>query len=216
MLEPQEFRARHRLRPEQLRWTCDPATLPFETTAEIRANEVILGQDRAVRALDLGLTVAQPGYNIYIAGPVGTGRTTYARQKIQSAAAARSAPPDWCYLYDFPQPDQPIAIPLPPGQGVQFRRDVEQLLDELKDGIRKLFASEQFDTRRSEVLQTFETRINEIWQGLENQARQLGYQLQRTPTGIVTVPVGPSGEPITQEMFAMLPEQQREEVQKRG
>ena len=216
MIEPQEFRARHRLRPEQLRWTCDPATLPFETTAEIRANEVILGQDRAVRALDLGLTVAQPGYNIYIAGPVGTGRTTYARQKIQDAAAIRPAPPDWCYLYDFPQPDQPIAIPLPPGQGVQFRRDVEQLLDELKDGIRKLFASEQFDTRRSEVLQTFETRINEIWQGLENQARQLGYQLQRTPTGIVTVPVGPSGEPITQEMFAMLPEQQREEVQKRG
>jgi predicted ATP-dependent protease len=216
MIQSQELRARHRLRTEQLRWTCDPATVPFETTVEIHADEVILGQDRAVRALDLGLTVVQPGYNIYIAGPVGTGRTTYARQKIQHAAATRPVPPDWCYLYDFQQPDQPIAIPLPPGQGVQFRRDVEQLLDELKDGIRKLFASERFETRRSEVLQSFETRINEIWQGLETQARQLGYLLQRTPTGIVTVPVGPSGEPIAQELFAMLPEQQREEIQKHG
>lgn len=216
MAESQELRARHRLAPEQLRWICDPAALPFETTAELRSDEVILGQDRAVRALDLGLTVAQPGYNIYIAGPVGTGRTTYARQKMQAAAATRPAPPDWCYLYDFPQPDQPIAVSLPPGHGVQFRRDMEQLVEELKDGIRKLFASERFETRRSEVLQSFETRINEIWQGLETQARQLGFLLQRTPTGIVTVPVGPSGEPIAQELFAMLPESQREEIQKRG
>ncbi|HLA25127.1 MAG TPA: ATP-binding protein [bacterium] len=216
MIQSQELRARHRLQPEQLRWMCDPATLPFETTAELHADEVIVGQDRAVRALDLGLTVAQPGYNIYIAGAVGTGRTTYARKKIQGAAASRPAPPDWCYLYNFQQPDQPIAVSLPPGQGAQFRRDVEQLLDELKDGIRKLFASERFETRRGEVLKSFETQINEIWQGLETQARQLGFLLQRTPTGIVTVPVGPSGEPIAQEQFAMLPEPQREEIQKRG
>jgi lon-related putative ATP-dependent protease len=216
MTQSRELRARHRLSPEQLRWTCDPALLPFESTREVQAEEIILGQERAVRALDLGLTVAQPGYNIYIAGPVGTGRTTYARQKIQSAAASRPAPPDWCYLYDFQQPDQPLAVSLPAGQGMQFRRDVEQLLEELKDGIRKLFASDRFETRRSEVLQSFEARINEIWQGLETQARGLGFLLQRTPTGIVTVPVGPSGEPIAQELFAKLPEPQREEIQKRG
>ena len=216
MIQSQELRARHRLNPEQLRWTCDPAALPFDTTAELHADAVIVGQDRAVRALDLGLTVDQPGYNIYIAGPVGTGRTTYARQKIQGAAAGRPAPPDWCYFYSFQQPDQPIAVSLAPGQGAQFRRDAEQLLDELKDGIRKLFASDRFETRRSEVLQAFETQINEIWQGLETQARQLGFLLQRTPTGIVTVPVGPSGEPITPELFAQLPEQQRDEIQKRG
>lgn len=216
MTQPQALRTRHRLTPEQLRWTCDPGLLPFQTTREIQAEEVILGQDRAVRALDLGLSVAQPGYNVYIAGPVGTGRTTYARQKIQTVAAARSVPPDWCYLYDFQQPDQPIAVFLPPGKGAQFRRDMEQLVDELKDGIRKLFASERFEARRSEVLQSFETRINEIWQTLETQARQLRFLLQRTPTGIVTVPVGPSGEPIAQELFALLPEAQRDEIQKRG
>ncbi len=216
MMPSSDMRAGRRLRPEQLRWTCDPASLPFETTADLHVDEVMVGQDRAVRSLDLGLTVAQPGYNIYIAGPVGTGRTTYARQKIQSAAASRPVPPDWCYLYSFEQPDQPIAVALPPGQGAQFRREVEQLVGELKEGIRKLLASERFEARRSEVLQSFETQINGIWQGLETQARQLGFVLQRTPTGIVTIPVGPSGEAIAQELFATLPEAQREEIQKRG
>lgn len=202
--------------PEQLRWICDPEALPFRTTAELKGDEVIIGQDRAVRALDLGVTVAQPGYNIYIAGPVGTGRTTYARKTIQGVAAARPVPPDWCYLYDFQQPDQPLAVSLPPGQGQQFRKDMERLVEELKDAIRKLFSSERFETRRSQLLQSFETRINEIWQELETQARQLGFLLQRTPTGIATVPVGPSGEAISQELFASLAEAQREEIQRRG
>ena len=68
------LRARFRLTPDQLRWTCDPEVFTFKTTAELRADEVIVGQDRAVRALDLGLTIPQPGYNIYISGPVGTDR----------------------------------------------------------------------------------------------------------------------------------------------
>lgn len=211
-----DLRARHRVRPEQLRWICDPNALPFRTTAELRADEVIIGQDRAVRALDLGLTIEQPGYNIYIAGPVGTGRTTYATKKVQDVAATRPVPPDWCYLYNFPQPDQPIAASLPPGQGAQFGKDTERMIEDLKDSIRKLFASEQFESRRTQTLQSFESRINEIWQELEKQARVLGFLLTRTPAGIATVPIGPSGEPITQEVFATLPEGQREEIQRRS
>jgi len=211
-----DLRLRHRVPPEQLRWICDPGALSFRTTAELRGDEVIIGQDRAVRALDLGLTIAQPGYNVYIAGPVGTGRTTYTRQKVQAVAATRPVPPDWCYLYDFQQPDQPIAVSLPPGQGAQFRKDTERLIEDLKESIRKLFASERFESRRAQLLQSFESRINQIWSELETQARALGFLLQRTPAGIATVPVGPSGEPISQELFTALTEQQREEIQRRG
>jgi len=211
-----DLRMRHRVRPEQLRWICDPNTLPFRTTAELKADEVIIGQDRAVRALDLGLTIEQPGYNIYIAGPVGTGRTTYATKKVQGVAATRPVPPDWCYLYNFPQPDQPIAVSLSPGQGAQFRKDTERLIEDLKDSIRKLFASEQFESRRTQTLQSFETRINEFWQELEQQARGLGFLVQRTPAGIATVPIGPSGEPITPDVFATMSDAQREDIQRRG
>jgi len=216
MIPATDVRTRHRLRPEQLRWTCDPESLPFGTTAELRGDEVIIGQDRAVRALDLGLTIQQPGYNIYIAGPVGTGRTTYATKRIQAVAAKRPVPPDWCYLYDFQQPDQPIAASLPPGQGAQFRRDMARLIEDLKEAIRKLLSSERFESRRAQLLQSFEARINEIWQELETQARGLGFLLQRSPGGIATVPVGPSGEPISQELFSALTEKQREEIQRRG
>lgn len=211
-----DLRARHRLSPDQLRWVCDPKSIAFASTAELTGDEVIVGQDRAVRALDLGLTIAQPGYNVYISGPVGTGRTTYARKKVQALAAERPVPPDWCYVYNFQQPDQPAALSLPAGQGARFRRDMEELVDELKDAVRKVFASETFESRRRDLVQSFEQQIKEIWRELEARATQLGFTLQRTPTGIVTVPVGPSGEPISQEQFAMLSEAQREEITRHG
>lgn len=211
-----DLRGRHGLKPEQLRWECDPATFGFKTTAELRADEVIVGQERAVRALDLGLTMSQHGTNVFISGPVGTGRTTYTVKKVQTVAATRPAPPDWCYVYNFQQPDQPIAISLPPGTGVRFRKDADELIAELQDAIRKLFASDRFEARRAELLAEFERRINEIWTELESQARELGFVLQRSSTGISTVPVGPSGEPLTPDQFGALSESQRDDISKRG
>lgn len=216
MSQQPDLRARHRLSPERLRWKCDPGAFTFQTTAELKADEVIIGQDRAVRALDLGLSISQPGYNIYITGPVGTGRTTYARKKVLAVSATRPVPPDWCYVYNFQLPDQPAALALPAGSGTKLRKDMGELVDDLRDAIRKVFASETFELRKRELLQSFETQINATIQELEGRARQLGFAIQRTPTGIATVPVGPSGEPISQEQFGAMPETMRDEVQRRG
>jgi len=211
-----ELRARHRLTPAQLRWTCDPSLFTFTSTRDLPTDVAIIGQERAVRALDLGLTITQPQYNIYVTGATGTGRTTYTRTKVQKVAAGLPVPPDWCYLYNFRQPDQSIALALPPGAGVQFRKAMEELVEDLKDSIRKLYSSETFAARRTELLKSFETRINDVWRELETQARQLGFFLQRSPAGITTVPVGPSGEPLTPEQFAALPPEQREAIEQRG
>ncbi|TMJ04688.1 MAG: hypothetical protein E6H01_04005 [Bacillati bacterium ANGP1] len=187
-----DLRTPHRLLPEQLRWACDPKTFPFKTTAELKADEVIVGQDRAVRALELALTIQQPGYNVYISGPVGTGRTTYARKKVQAVAAAKPAPPDWCYVYNFQQPDQPAALSPPSGSGVKFRKDIDELMDELKDAIRKVFASETFETRRRELVQSFEQRIADVWQELETKADGAGRSLWRAdhPGAVQPAPGG--------------------------
>ncbi len=211
-----DLRASRRVPADQVRWTCRPEDLPFETTADLPAGESIVGQDRAVRALDFGLTVAQPGYNIFVAGPAGTGRTTYTQSRVQQVAACQEVPSDWIYVHNFQHPDQPMAIALPPGEGSRFRREIERLVDDLKDSIRKLFASETFEAKRSGVIQTFEQQANALWRDLEGEARRLGFALQRTPVGIATVPIAPSGDPLADEQLAQLTASHRQELERRA
>ncbi len=211
-----DARERLRLPAEALRWRCDPSIFEFETTAELQPEEIMVGQERAVRALDFGLSVPQPAYNVFVTGPVGTGRTTYTHKKVKDLAISRSTPPDWCYVYNFHQPDQPMAISLPQGAGAKFRHNVDELIVELQDGIRKVLASEHFAVRRTQALREFEGRINEIWQTLEATARRLGFGLERTPMGVVPVPQSPSGEPLSSEVIEKLSETQRDELQQRA
>ncbi len=216
MAAADDVRASRRVSAEQVRWTCRPEGLPFETTDDLPTGESIVGQTRAVRALDFGLSVPQPGYNIFVSGPMGTGRNTYTMTKVTTVAGTQPVPSDWIYVHNFQQPDQPIAIALPPGEGVRFRREVERLVDELKDAIRKLFASETFEAKRSGVVQTFEQQANAIWRDLEGEARRQGFALQRTPMGIVTVPVSPSGEPLADDQLAQLTAAHRQELERRA
>ena len=217
MAQEDGVRSRFRIPVDKARWTCRPEDLPFRTTADLQVSgNSIVGQTRAVGALDFGLTVSQPGYNIFVSGPVGTGRTTYTQSKITAMAAARPVPPDWIYVHDFQQPDQPMAIALSPGEGSRFRREVERLVVELKDGIRKLFASETFDVKRSGVLQGFEQQANAIWRELEQEARRIGFALQRTPVGIATLPISPAGEPLNEEQLGQLTPAHRQELERRA
>jgi predicted ATP-dependent protease len=216
MTTADEIRAGRLVPAEQVRWTCDAEQLPFETTADLPPGDSIVGQARAVQALDFGLIVPQTGYNVFVAGPPGTGRTTYTLSKVARVAEAQTVPSDWIYVHNFGQPDQPLAISLPPGQGAQFRREIERLVDELKGSIRKLFASETFEAKRSGIIQQFEQQANVIWRELEQEARRLGFALQRTPVGIATVPITPSGEPLADEQLAQLTAAHRQELERRA
>ncbi|MGH2360411.1 MAG: Lon-like protease helical domain-containing protein, partial [bacterium] len=210
-------RSRLRIPVDRVRWTCRPEDLPFPTTADLPvAGDSIVGQDRAVGALAFGLTISQPGYNIFVSGPVGTGRTTYTQSKVTAIAATQPVPPDWIYVHNFQQPDQPMAIALAPGEGSRFRREIERLVEELKDGIRKLFASETFDAKRSGVLQSFEQQANAIWREIEQEARRIGFALQRTPMGIATIPISPAGEPLNEEQLSQLTAAHRQELERRA
>ena len=101
----------------QLKGNCFPDEFSFKTTADLEAWKGIIGQERAVKAFDFGLAVKMKGYNIYMAGPSGTGKTTYARYSTEKIAAMESAPQDWCYVYNFQDPKKPIAISFEAGTG---------------------------------------------------------------------------------------------------
>ncbi len=211
-MTPTSARDDRRLTPEALRWVCDPAGLGFTTTADLPKEAAIVGQARGVHALQFGLEIVQPGYNIFVSGPPGTGRNTYARGEVERAAQSRPVPPDWCYVRNYGAADQPIAIALPPGQGAAFRDHVGEMVGEIRGNLKRAFASEAYEQQRAEVAKRYEQQLGALMQQLEGQAKSRGLALQRTPTGVITVPVDLQGRPITQEVFQALPEAERDRI----
>lgn len=103
------------LAPEQLRRATDPGLFSFASTEELEGLDHIVGQERAVRAIDFGVEIRSKGYNIYAVGPAGSGRTSTVREFLQRRAAKRPAPTDWCYVFNFDDPRSPARCDCPPG-----------------------------------------------------------------------------------------------------
>ncbi|TMG67970.1 MAG: ATP-dependent protease, partial [Chloroflexi bacterium] len=117
----------HLLPIQELRWRCDPATLGFETTEVVSPLDGVAGQERAADAIKLALRITAPDYNVFVAGPPGTGRLAVTLDLLRAAAAARPAASDWCYLENFREPDRPIAVELPAGKGRELKADLDEL-----------------------------------------------------------------------------------------
>ena len=209
---PTSARVARRLPPDALRWVCDPTELGFKSTSDLPTEATVVGQARGIRALQFGLEINQPGYNIFVSGPSGTGRSTYARGEVERLANARPVPPDWCYVRNFGAADQPVAISLPTGQGAAFREHIAEMVAEIRGGLKRVFASEAYEQQRADVAKRYEQQLGEIMQQLEGQAKLRGLALQRTPTGIITVPVDLQGRPITPDVFQALPEAERDRI----
>ena len=191
-------------------WPAD--TFAFETTDELEPLEGIIGQKRAVRAMEFGLRVKHPGYNIYMAGPTGTGKNTYARRLVQEIALREPVPDDWVYVYNFKNPDEPIAINLPPGMGFKLAQDMDELVEELKLEIPRRFDSEDHERQRDAIIRSFQEQSQALIDQAEKTAAELGFALRRTSTGFATVPLV-DGRPITQDEFDALPEEERKRLE---
>ena len=201
--------------PERLTSYCDPDSLGFETTEEIEPLEGTVGQDRAVSALDFGLSIDAPGYNIYIAGFPGTGRTTTLANSVKQVAKERPVPNDWCYLHNFHDPLQPAAVRLPAGMGQQLVQDMEELLQDCTRDIPHAFESDDYRTRVEETLRETQQQREAITEGIESAARQQGFALQPSPMGIMTAPLK-DGQPIDREQYSQLPEEERNALREKS
>lgn len=201
---------------EQLRQNCDETIFTFETTKDIQEDQVeIIGQERAQQAMDFGLTVDQKGYNIYVAGPYGSGKTTYTKQKVAAFASNKPVPQDWCYVYNFEDPDQPIAIPFAPGKAKEFHHDIKDLLHRLKEEINRVLTSDEFSQQERTIVTTFEKAIEDKWEELETFANQLGFTLEKTDSGINAFPFNPEN-PEEQLDFQTLGEEEKEKLKSNG
>jgi ATP-dependent Lon protease len=138
---------------EKLRWRCEPESFPFDTTADFAPLEGIIGQERAQKALALGVEIARAGYNIYVCGVPGTGRLTAVQQLLATCQERATSPPDLCYVFAFKHPERPRLLALQAGQGKALKKAMEGLLCTLKQDIPALYASETFQQRKAQVLQ---------------------------------------------------------------
>lgn len=199
----------------ELRQHLNPDDLGFETSSEVPPIEGILGQDRALRALQFGLQVNASGYHVYAAGPEGTGKMAAILSVLAHIARDRATPEDWCYTYNFDDPDQPRALALPAGRGKQLKGDLDRFIDRAKEAIPRAFQSENYARRRATVAHRFEERRQQMYQQIESDARQQGFAIEVTPGGVITSPLS-EGRPSTMEEVNQLPEEERQRLREKG
>jgi lon-related putative ATP-dependent protease len=213
---------------EKLYRKCDPQSIGIPDSPQIKTSKSIIGQERAVKALRFGLGIKEKGFNIYVAGRPGTGRTTAIERFLEEAAAAvpaatepaavpaatvpgakQPAAFDWCYVNNFRDNYHPLAMRLPAGQGVKFQQAMERFIAQIARDIRAAFESEDYAAHREETVKAIQQQKEQLLASLNEQSRKLNFVIQATPSGLVTVPVR-KGKPLTSEEFmGLAPEEQQ-------
>jgi lon-related putative ATP-dependent protease len=182
-----------------------------ETSKDVSLLEGVIGQDRAVKSMEFGLSMEAPGYNIFILGPQGTGKTTYSQTVVAKAASKRAVPDDWCYINNFSEWDKPLAISLPAGQGKVFQKDMEKLITNLVVYIPKAFEGSNFQQQKDDIIQKTNKQMSEILRDIDKIAKNAGFAIQQAANRVLLIPMV-EGRQMTQEEFGSLTEEEREKI----
>ena len=193
--------ARLRIPVDGLTTHVDEATLGFATTQEVSPLEGTIGQDRALTALDFGLDVDAPGFNIFVAGNPGSGRNTTLSNVLRKLAASQPVPNDWVYVYNFSDSSRPRGISFPPGVGRAFSSAVSALLDDVKARIPRAFEGPEYQRRVDGALANVHAQHRQVTDAMVAEAKSRGVGLSLTEAGVVATPLGPDGEPLTPEQL---------------
>lgn len=202
-----------KLPPESLRWICNPREFEFNTTEEVQPLEGTIGQERALRAIDFGLGLESQGFNIYILGESGTGKTTTINKILEMRAMKEKVPDDWCYVYNFDDPDRPKTMSLTPGMGIILQKDMDELINILKAEIPKIFESKEYEKHRNQILEEYQEKSKELLSKIEVEATKKGFTLRKTATGIILAPIKNGGETLSQDEFGALEEDRRRRLE---
>ena len=192
---------------------CDPQDIGCSSSAEVDVLDTIIGQERAVRALQFGLGIKEKGFNIFASGLPGTGRTTTIENYLAEIASKEAVAVDWCYVNDFHDNYRPNALRLPAGKAIQFRADMDSLVAAAISDMRAALESEMVVAQREKIASDFQQQKQDLLEAVSEKARQGGFGIQATPVGLLVVPVV-GGKLLSEEEFVKLTPQQREELSK--
>jgi len=167
----------------------DAQALGFRSTAELPDVDSAMGQDRAIAAIEFGVGIQREGYNLYVAGPTGIGKRTLIDQLLARHAGERGEASDWCYVNNFDDPSRPRALALPPGKGVQLKRDMEKLIERMLVTVPNVFRGDEYRRRISDIQEEYQEREGKLFGELNEEARGKGMVVIRTPGGYTIGPV---------------------------
>ncbi len=201
----------YELKYTELKSFVAPESLSFKTTAELEANDGIIGQKRAEASLEFGLNIKMKGYNIYACGAPGTGKTTFARAFAEKKAATEPVPPDLCYIYNFENPKTPKILKLPAGSAKLLKEDMEELINRLTYELPRLFSSKEFDLQKTEIVKEYQAKRDDLIKEMTEEARAQQFGVKTTSTGIYFMPIV-DGEVINEEQFESLSQEQKDAI----
>lgn len=205
---------RFRLRPEQLTSICDLEDLNFETTEKMNPLKSIIGQERGTQALGFGLKMKKKGYNLYVAGLSGTGRSTFTYSIAESFAKEEPVPQDWVYVYNFNKKESPKALSFKPGQGKEFKKELEGFVEHLRKNIPETFAGIEYETRKNDIIKITNQKKSDVLKKLNEKSAEYGFVYTPSEQGLISIPLK-DGKPINEEEYGALSIDEREEMMDR-
>ncbi|MFX0090468.1 MAG: AAA family ATPase [Candidatus Hodarchaeota archaeon] len=200
---------------DKLRRECGTSLMACTTTEELEALEGIIGQDRAVKALKFGLSIQHKGFNIYVTGIPGIGKTTAIKSFLDEIAKTKPVPPDWCYVYNFKNSYRPLALKFEPGQAKTFQKVMTDLIAEVRRLMPSALESQDYQLQREQIIKDFEARRREITGKFEDDAREQGFLVQSSPMGITFIPIF-QDMPVQEKDLLKLPEETRKKIDEKA
>ena len=210
------MRSKNELTPKDLKDICNPSIFKFETTKEIEdVSDLIYGQERALRALEFGIDIDVKGYNLYIEGSAGIGKTMYTKRFLEEKASKDKVPHDWCYIYNFENPNEPVAVSFPAGQGKVFQETMEGFVKDIRRDIKKTFNNDDFEKEKQIIKQEFENKRELLLEKLNKRTMVQGFQVKSTANGVYMMPVL-DGRTLQEDEFDSLDESVKREFEERS
>jgi lon-related putative ATP-dependent protease len=203
---------KYELTASELRCDCDPSVFPFQHTGEIDPLSDVIGQERAVQAIQFGLGMESPGYNIFVTGIEGTGKNTIVKDIVSNFARSLPIPTDWCLVNNFRDVYRPIPICVPSGKAAQFARAVQKLIEEVEDALPKEFESVSYNEKFKEITESLNREKAALMERLDLAAKQNGMAIAKTSAGYQPIPLE-EGKPMSTESFEALPREKQSEIE---
>ena len=203
------------LKFNELKNAFDAQTLDFESTADLEPFHGIIGQERAIDAIKTAMQIPQKGFNLYLSGSVGIGKTAYALSIVNTLSQKQPVPNDFCYIYNFDNPNEPIAIELEPGMGLEFKQDMNRFISKLLSRLSKDLTGDMYEKEKKTILDRYERAKENLMKEFDKSTFEQGFKVRNTEKGIYFSPVH-NGVILNEKDFNILDEKTKKQFEEKS